>query len=63
MESQYAEVDETDERQRLKAALVECLLDEWMLSSDVCLSPLLGFAGLDETNKQPEIDEDEGGVR
>lgn len=64
MENLYCEVVETDEqhKQRLNAAMVEWLLDDWMMSSDVCLSPLLGSDELDAADDQPETD-DEGDVR
>ena len=65
MASQFHEAVETDEqhKQRLNAALVEALLDDWMLTADVCLSPLLGFDELNKNNNEPGIDEDDGGTR
>ena len=62
MVSQYSEVDEQD-RQRLNEALVELLLTDWMMTSDVCLSPLLGFDEMDAHDQETGTDEEDGGMK
>lgn len=65
MESQYYEVEETDEqhKQRLNAAMVEWLLEDWMMTSGVCLSPLLGLDELNKNDNEPDADDEEGDMR
>ena len=64
MENQSSEAEETDEqhKQRLNAAMVEWLLDDWTQASEVCLSPLLGSDEFNKTDNEPESD-DEGDMR
>ncbi|MEZ4667908.1 MAG: hypothetical protein R3E39_08340 [Anaerolineae bacterium] len=64
MESRYCEMEQTDEQyqRRLSEAMVESLLDDWTMISDVCLSPLLVGNDVETINTDREATDEDGGV-